>query len=233
MSDRIKILKSNGQIEFFDREKLRNSLKRAGASIVLANEISDKIESEIKDGSQTSKIYENAFRILSKKSKQTALRYSIKRALAEIGPTGFPFEKYVAKIMQQKGYKTEVGMMLMGKCIEHEIDVVAYDNDDLILIEAKYHNEISAKTDTKVALYMKARFDDLRDVDFLIGGKKRQMTNGLLITNTKFTDNVKKYAKCVGLDLISWDHPSKGNLYNIIETTEVYPTGFVKDRSVK
>ncbi|HMO78607.1 MAG TPA: restriction endonuclease [Candidatus Paceibacterota bacterium] len=223
MSDNIKILKSNGQLELFNREKLRNSLKKSGASSILANEISDKIESELKNGIETSKIYKRAYEILNQKSKKTALRYSIRRKLSELGPTGFPFEKYIAKIMNAKGYKTQTGIMLVGKCIEHEIDVLAYDIDDLLLIEAKYHNEINTKTDTKVTLYIKARFDDLSEQEFLIEGKKRKMTNGLLITNTKFTENAKKYAKCANLDLISWDYPEKGNLYELIESTEIYP----------
>lgn len=226
MHSNVKILKSSGLLEYFDRDKLRNSLKKSGASSVLANEISDIIESNLVEGEQTQIIYNKAFEILNKKSKVTATRYSIRKKLSDMGPTGFPFEKYIAKIMISKGYKTQVGVMMGGKCIEHEIDVIAYDEDDLILIEAKYHNELNTKTDTKVALYMKARFDDLKDVEFFIDNKKRKMTGGILITNTKFTDNAKKYAECANLDLISWDHPNMGNLYSLIESTEIYPDKF-------
>lgn len=219
----IYIKKSTGEEEIFDRNKLRASLERASASFVLANEIADKIQSQIKRGDTTGRIYQSAFKILNKKTPKTAARYSLPRSIMELGPTGFPFEKYISKILDKKGYKTETNVTLRGRCVEHEIDIVAMDADDLIFIEAKFHNELGIKTDTKVALYVRARYEDLSSQTFNIDGLDRKMTRGTIITNTKFTDNAKAYSKCAGVPVIGWDYPEKGNLYELIESTSVFP----------
>lgn len=217
------VLKSDGTTEPFDSSKLKESLTRADASIVLANEITERIENKLKDLSSTEKIYSLAFKMLKKTRRKTAARYSMKRSILDMGPTGFPFEKFIAKIFEEKKYNTLVGVMMNGSCIEHEVDVVAGDVDDLMLCEVKFHNDIKAKTDTRVALYVKARYDDLKEKEFDFFGRKMKPNKGIIITNTRFTLSAEKYAKCVDLSMISWDYPKKGNLYDLIEETKVEP----------
>lgn len=220
-----KIIKYNGEFELFDPEKLKISLLRAKTNVILANDIVDKIQSEIKDGDTSDSVYRRAFALLKKKEKRSAAMYSIRRSILELGPSGFPFEKFVADILEKKGYKTINNMTLQGHCVTHETDVIAYDKDDFIVMEVKFHNNLAVKSDTKVAMYVKARFDDLKDQVFEIDGEKRKMTRGMLVTNTKFTNNAKKYAKCVNqFDLISWEYPEKGNLYDLIYETGLQPT---------
>lgn len=219
-----KIIKGDGSREEFEPQKLVESLQRANASSIVIDEIVDKIKKEIRTNMTTSQIYERAFDLLNKKSKKSAMKYSIKRSILNLGPTGFPFEKYIAELFSAKGFQTKTGQILQGKCLEHELDVVAWNENDLYLMEVKFHNENIIKSDTKVALYVKSRFDDLRSENFKIAGKDRKMTKGILITNTKFTDNAKKYANCVGtFEIISWDYPQKGNLYDLIEETKLHP----------
>jgi hypothetical protein len=85
--------------------------------------------------------------------------------------------------------------------------------------EIKFHNNQGIKTDLKVALYVYARFDDLI--------KSGEVDEGILITNTKFTSNAVSYGECVGLKMISWDHPrgdrKKDNLYSLIGETGLHP----------
>lgn len=217
------VVKSDDTTEPFDSSKLKDSLTRADASVVLANEITEKIEKKMKNLSTTQEIYNLAFKMLKKTKKKTAARYSMKRSLLDMGPTGFPFEKLIAKIFEEKKYNTLVGVMMSGTCIEHEVDVIAGDIDDLILCEVKFHNDIKTKTDTRVALYVKARYDDLKEKEFNLFGRKLKPTSGVIVTNTKFTTSAEKYAKCVGLGMISWDYPKKGNLYDLIEETKIEP----------
>ena len=218
------IIKEDGEKEPFDPSKLRASLKRAHATVFIIDEIVDVITKEIRDGMTTEEIYKRAFKLLNQKSKASAIKYSIRRSILGLGPTGFPFEEYVAQLFEAKGYQTRTGQLLRGKCVNHEVDVVAWNKDNLLLTEVKFHNQIKIKSDTKVALYVKARLDDLATEKFKYGGEERKMTRGLLITNTKFTQNSKKYARCVGtFDMISWDYPEKGNLYDMIEEAKMHP----------
>lgn len=220
----MQILKNNGEREDFSREKLRESLLHASASILVTNDVISKVEEKLKEGMTTSEIYRIAFTFLKKNEKRTALRYSMKRSLLDLGPTGFPFEKYVAEIFKAKGYITKVGVTLPGRCVSHEIDVMAHNETDLILAEVKFHNSLTIKTDTKTALYVKARWDDMRNQEINLGsGLKMKPTREILITNTKFTNNAEKYALCNKMGMISWDYPKKGNLYDLISETQLHP----------
>lgn len=219
----ITIVKANGKKEVFDKTKLENSLLRAGAEADLVDEIVGHLEEELKDGMSTSQIYKHAFFLLDKKHKKAARRYVLRRAIMELGPAGFAFEDYVASILKEKGYETLTGQMVLGRCVEHEVDVVAWNENKLIMAEAKFHNEQGIKSDLKVALYVKARMDDLKENMFNYGGKDRKLDEGWLITNTKFTETAIHYGGCNNLVMIGWNYPAKGNLQDMIEDGDLHP----------
>ena len=223
MNHLITITKSDGTKQLFEEEKLINSLKHAGASEQAIDEIIEQVEAGMKEGMHTSQIYGYAFSLLRKHSVHTATRYSVRRALAELGPDGFPFEKFVARIFHTWGYETLTDQHVMGACIEHEVDVVAWKGDALAMVEAKFHNEFGLKSDVKVALYVKARFDDIAGNKFDFGGTERILTERWLFTNTKFTDQAVKYAACNNLGMVGWNYPTSGNLHTIIEQYKLHP----------
>jgi len=218
-----KVLKRNGVIADFDRSILERSLIRAGASNELANKISISVESEINDGDTTSDIYRNAFNMLSDKSKNIAMRYSLKKALFSLGPTGFPFEKFIAEIFRRKGYAVSNNVHLNGHCISHEVDVLT-TSPERIAMEVKFHNDMRNRSDVKSVLYIKARFDDLTFKNSNNFFKKKGVVDRcILITNTKFTKNAISYAKCSGVSLLGWGYPYKENLQTYIEKEDVHP----------
>ncbi len=218
----ILVVKADGTKEPFNEKKLAISLKRSGASIKSADEVLNKIKSELKSGMTTSDIYGRAFDVLRGLEKKAVVRYSLKRALADLGPSGFPFEKFVAEIYKSRGLNTEIDKMVKGHCVEHEIDIVAWNDQKLIMAEAKFHNEANLKSDLKVALYVKARYDDLKEAEFDFG-KKRKLDEGWLITNTKFTDKAIQYAECAGVNILGWNYPWNGNLHDMILETGLHP----------
>src|SRR3989338_1851333 len=223
MSERkIFIVKNDGSKEEFSIEKLRGSLSNAGASPEVRDKIVNHIAREIEDGMSTTAIYRHAFELLHKFETPVAARYSLKRAIADLGPSGFPFEKFVAEIFKAKGYETLTDQIVNGRCVDHEMDVVAWNENKLIMAEAKFHNELGMKSDLKVALYVKARFEDLKDMEFNYGSKRR-LDEGLLITNTNFTIKAIQYSECVGVRLIGWNYPRVGNLHEMIEDASLHP----------
>jgi hypothetical protein len=223
MNHVINIVKNDGTRELFEEEKLVNSLRRVGVAPQAIDEIVDEVESKMRDGMSTGEIYSLAFSLIKRHSAPQAAKYSIRRGMMELGPDGFPYEKFVARIFRMWGYETVTDQNVSGKCVSHEIDVVAWKGDELAMVEAKYHNEFGAKCDLKVALYVKARFDDIVGNDFMYGGKKRKLTERWLTTNTKFTDRAIKYGECNGLKLMGWNYPNKGNLREIIEENGLHP----------
>ncbi len=232
----IVIVKSNGAQEQFSESKLIRSLKKSGASLEEINKTVAYIKAKLKDGMSTGDIYALAYKELNSHQKRNpnAIRYSLKKSVMELGPTGFPFEKFVARIFNELGYKTTTGITLRGRCIEHEVDVCAYNDNEVICIEAKFHNEPHLRSDTKVALYVKSRFDDLIGQKIQIGDEYKHITRGILVTNTNFTDTAHQYVSCVNtFELLSWNRPSDKNLLAYIEEFKLYPIGVIPELSQK
>jgi hypothetical protein len=216
------ISKADGSTEYFKVEKLRRSLRRAGAAPGEVNAIVTQISNELYEGIKTQEIYRRAFTLLRASELPAAARYSLRRALFGLGPSGFPFEKFLARLFAVEGYTTETGIMLQGKCAPHEIDVAAYKADHSFVAEAKFHSRPGVKTDLQVAMYSYARLLDLRDIrictDAICGIKEFW-----LITNTKFTSTAEHYAECSGVTLLSWDYPKHNNLHDRIQRAQIYP----------
>lgn len=221
-SSHLVVTKANGRQEPFRPEKLEASLIKSGADKDTVFDIVEHITGEIENGMETSQIYKHAFFLLEKKQKSVALRYSLRRAVMDLGPSGFPFEKFVAAILQEKGFETKTDQVLLGGCVEHEVDIVAWNENKLIVAEAKFHNELGTRTDLKVALYVKARHDDLKENIFTYG-KERKIDEGWLITNTKFTSTAIHYAECKGITFIGWNYPEIGNLQDMIADSGLHP----------
>lgn len=223
MTKDIEVIKNDGSVEKFDVHKLERSLRRSGADKILVGQVIDQIQGILKDKMTTKEIYQKAFSFLKEASKTTALRYSLKKAVMDLGPTGFPFEKLLAEIFKARGYKAEIGRVVMGKCAEHEVDVLAYNDTHVVIVEAKFHNMLGTKSDLKDTLYVHARVNDLMGQSITIDGKKREITEGWLVTNTKFSSTAKQYGRCQKMTLIGWGYPEKGNLQDMIESTNVHP----------
>ncbi len=220
-SQRPKIIKADGTVELFDPSKLEASLMRAGAGEHTAERIRKTIEASIGSGAGTHEIYKRAFQMLRQDTRAAAARYSLRRALFEMGPTGHPFEDFVAMMFEKEGWKVEWRKLIAGKCVTHEVDVYATREGEYLAAELKYHNDPNYKTDLKIALYVKARFDDIWQCDPT--KQTCPIDHGFLITNTKFTSEAIRYAKCSNIQLLGWDYPEQGNLYDRIVATGLYP----------
>lgn len=214
----IRIAKADGTSETFDPIKLLHSLKRAGASDAQAHAVQARVEKELYDGITTGEIYSKAFAHLREERRGIAARYSLKRAVLELGPSGFPFESFIEQLFIAEGYKTAIDQIVKGKCVEHEVDAVLHKNGQTTYVEAKFHNTAGFKTDLKTVLYVKARIDDIRAVH-----KLPAAIHGLVVTNTKFTSHAIRYARCQGLGLLGWDYPQEGNLHERIDHAGIYP----------
>lgn len=221
MNTELLVIKADGEEEVFDPSKLNASLERAGAASATRDHIVEQVTEVLKRAPlSTRDIYSRAFELLKKRDKSpVAARYSIKRAIFELGPSGYPFEQFFAEVLRSQGWRSEHSVILRGKCVEHEVDVLAAKDGKRIGIEAKFHNTPGIKTDVKDALYVHARYQDLQGA---LEGRDR-VNEGWLVTNTRFTDQAIKYGECVGLPMIGWDYPRTGNLLQLIEQGQVHP----------
>lgn len=218
-TNQIQIIKANGEREPFSEFKLSRSLRRSGSSPRLTEQIVAHIKKELRDGIKTRDIYAHARKLLIREKEPLAARYSLKEALMALGPSGHPFEAFVGEIMKTLGYKVSLRQILKGRCVNHEVDVVARKGNRHIMVETKFHNSHGFKSDIKVALYIKARFDDILQSS----DRKQHVHEAWLVTNTKFSRDAIKYGKCNDMNLIGWNYPASGSLQEIVEQSQLTP----------
>jgi hypothetical protein len=223
MKQSIKVKKFSGDLVDFDESKLIRSLKAAKADEDLAAKIVKEVNLKLYDGISTKKIYQMAFHLLKSKQRPSASLYKLKRAIMELGPSGFPFEKFIGHIFKHDGYETEVGIIMQGNCVSHEVDVLAKKDDRCYIVECKYHNLQGKTNDIKIALYIHSRYEDI--LRFLENSEPKNQTDyqGWVFTNTRFTSEAMNYAKCVGLKLVSWDYPENKSLKYRINKSKLFP----------
>ncbi len=217
------IRKASGEQVYFESRKLVESLIRSGATEELANQILQAIGLELHDGMLTRDIYTKAYRILQKQERKTAVNYRLKQAVLQLGPSGYPFESFVGELFKARGFDVEVGKLVNGYSVRHEIDVVATNEHKHIFVECKFHNYQGTKTNVKVPMYIRSRFDDLTRVRHFDQELKDTNTQGWIITNTRFTEDAIKFGRDYGLTLLGWDYPAKGNLKDWIELENLHP----------
>lgn len=215
------IVKSSGEPVPFSAEKLRKSLLHSGAETGVVDAITDQLTKESFEGITTREIYNRAFALLKKYKKSCASRYKLKRAIYELGPTGFPFEKFVSALLNLSGYRARTNVVYEGYCVSHEVDVEAIKEEAVTLIECKFHSDEGRKCNVKVPLYIYSRFRDI--LKYNREKPRHDFTPGWVVTNTRFTSDAMEYGKCAGLYLLSWNYPEKESLKARIDRYYLYP----------
>ena len=221
--DKITIIKASGEKAPFQMEKVRRSLERAGANEITINEIVKNIEDIVFDGMTTKKIYQMAFKMLKRKSRVSASKYKLKKALMELGPSGYPFEKFVGKLLEHEGFQTQVSSIIQGSCVTHEVDVIAQKDKKHYMIECKYHSDQGRFCNVKIPLYIHSRFLDVEKQWEKQQGHETKFHQGGVYTNTRFTTDALQYGTCVGLLLTSWDYPKGNGLKERIDRSGLHP----------
>jgi hypothetical protein len=223
MSEFPSIVKTDGSSEQFDPRRLIQSLERAGAGQHTAERIATTITDTIVPHTSTREIYTRAFTLLRKEARPVAARYTLRRALLELGPTGHPFEDFISHLYRAEGWQVETRKVIKGHCVSHEVDLYAShpEQNTFFAAELKYHNDVNYKTDLKVALYVKSRFDDIFSCDPSV--RACPIDRGILITNTKFSSEAVTYAGCAGIELLGWGYPENDTLLMRMTRAKVFP----------
>ncbi len=219
----MKIVKHSGNIVEYNPIKLRESLLKSGASQLMVSSILKTIEKEIYEGISTKQIYKLAFNQLKKIAGFHAARYNLKEAIRLLGPAGFFFEKYIARIFASENYQTITNFILQGKCVTHEIDVLIKKNHTIAMVECKFHMGKDTNSDVKVPMYILSRFNDLKENHYVIFTTKDVVSNCWIVTNNRFTTDAIAFAKCSKLNLLSWNYPDNCNLKTKNDQNHLYP----------
>jgi hypothetical protein len=218
----IMVKKADGSMEPMDYNKIRHALCRAGAGSSLSNEVIESIQAQARSGITTDEIYHLAFDRLRQLKAGAAARFGLKAALLRFGPDGHPFETFVAALLRGRGYSTQLRQTVRGKCVQHEVDVLASrpaikgHPATKFIAECKFHNSPHLQCHIQTALYSWARFLDVHAAN-------PGIDSGWLVTNTKFSYDVIQYSDCVGLKLLGWSFPRDESIQVRIEENKLYP----------
>ena len=224
----LQVLKSSGELESYDEDKLRRSLKFTKATDEQVEKVIKHVRKNLRPNISTRRIYSLAFSQLRKIGRPLSAYYGTKKALLELGQDGYVFEKYIAKLLEYLGHKTINNVDIMGKCVSHEVDVIAdIDNTDVdkikdvkerILIECKFHRTSERRNDLKTVLYVKARSEDIE-----AGPRGSDFSRFLLVSNTSFSEDAIRYASCAGLYIWGANFPPQNTLQDIIREYRLDP----------
>ncbi len=219
----VTIVKHSGESEPFSDEKLLASLHRSGVGRETARSILKEVKDKLYPGIKTREIYRIANRLLRKRGRKYAANYSLKNAILKLGPTGFYFERFVSHMFRAWGYETEVDVVLEGKCVTHEVDVVAKRKDKTILVECKFHNTPNKKNDIKTVLYINSRSEDLKASEKCI-----KFDEFHLVSNTTFSKDAIQYAECVNLKILGLNSPGKAAFHDVVKMYDLHPITCLK-----
>lgn len=219
----MKIKKYSGEIVEFDKEKLIKSLMNAGSERGVAEQILFEITPQLHEGITSKKIARLAFQKLKSRSKAIAARYNLKSGLIALGPAGFYFEKFIARLFELQGFQTRSNVFLDGSCVSHELDVVIKKDNHLAMVECKFHSGQENKSDVKVPMYILSRFNDLNQNQYRFFETDEQLTKCWIVTNNKFTSEAIKFGECSGIQMLSWDYPNGKSLKNLTQEFRLYP----------
>lgn len=223
-SKQIIVLKADGTKVAYDPDKLKVALRRAGASDEESHTVLQSVEAKLFDGISTKKIYGYAYAQLKRqKSHRTAGRYRLKKAILDLGPSGYPFENLVGKLFESFGYRVKVSEIIRGNCVKHEVDVVALKPGEQVIVETKFRGDFKGKINVQVPLYINSRFADIRSKWEKENKFPDLNIRGFVVTNGRFTRDAIQYAECVGLGLISWDYPADKSLKSFIDKSGLHP----------
>ncbi len=220
----LQVLKQSGKSEDYSEEKLRRSLEFTGASQEQVNKVIKHVNKNLKPGITTRRIYTLAFSQLRKIARSLSAYYGTKKALCELGTDGYVFEKYIARILTYAGYDTVTNVEINGRCVPHEVDVIADRKEsaehkaERILIECKFHQTDDRRNDLKTALYIKARSLDIEQ-----GEQGANFSRFLLVSNTSFSGDAIRYASCAGLYIWGANFPPQSTLQDFIREYRLDP----------
>ncbi|WP_027384790.1 restriction endonuclease [Epilithonimonas caeni] len=219
----MKIKNNAGETVEFEISKLENSLRNSGAGEQSVKRVLETVLPKCFEGITTGELYRMAFEELKKISNSVAARYSLKKALLELGPAGFYFEQWISRVFQNIGYKTETGQLIKGHSVTHEADVIAKKDSKTYWVECKFRNAEDTKISVTTPMYVLSRIKDISDIQYDLFGTKTEFTDGWLITNTYFTKDSVAFSEYYGLRLLSWDYPKDKNIKSLVDQNALYP----------
>lgn len=217
----MKIRKRSGELVEYNPNKIRKTLKRAGAKKEMIEQILEQVDRYTRDGITTRELYRVVKRELKKEARHIAHRYNLRSSLIRLGPAGYKFEKFIASILRAYQYDAENPRNeLRGLCVRHEIDVIARKDSKTTMIEAKFRNKFGDSVNLKDTMATWARYLDL--LDAAKTNLCEHFDEVWIVTNGRFSDRAHQFGVCKGMRMVGWNSREK-SLAHMVDHATLYP----------
>jgi len=223
------VTKADGSKQGFDREKVFRTCLRLHATPERAQQVADKVEEKAYDGISTKKILHLIFHYLSKHEPELKYQIDLREAVSKLRSKP-DFEIFVGMLLQEYGYRVLMNQIISGRCVDHEIDVIAVKDPEVMYVEVKHHREQHTYTGLDIFLKANSTYEDLKS-GYGKGNNMLEFTRGMVVCNTKVSDLAMRYAKCQGIGHIGWRAPEDRGLEQMIEEKKMYPVTILKELS--
>ncbi|MCS7123134.1 MAG: hypothetical protein RMJ17_00965 [Candidatus Aenigmarchaeota archaeon] len=227
----IYVTKADGSKQLFDKQKIILTCINLGLKYEQAIDVSNEIEKKIYDGIHTRKILQMIFKIASNYKPNLKHRIDLRESISLLRPKP-DFEKFVSLILKELGYEIQTNLIIPGKCVEHEIDIVAVNKEEYLLVEVKHHVNPHTIVPIDVFLEVNSVFEDIKE-GFYLKKHSFNFTNIFVICNTKISSNAVKYAICKNIKVLAWKYPIEKGLEKLIEEKKLYPITILKDIEIE
>jgi len=197
-----------------------------GATLPVAELIAEKIETRIYDGIETKKILQMIFKRLRKHKPVIRHQIDLRKALSLLNPVP-DFERFIQLLLSEHDYEVTPNQIVIGRCVEHEVDAVARKNGKTCIVEVKHHFKYHTPTSLDVSRISRAVFEDVTE-GYELGLNNLKVDYALIVCNTKLSEHAKRYADCRGIRHIGWSSPPNHDLQTMIEEKKLYPITFLK-----
>ncbi|MDI6721685.1 MAG: restriction endonuclease [Candidatus Aenigmarchaeota archaeon] len=219
----ILVKKADGRKEEFDPRKIVNTSMRAGLSRRAAENIARKIVARLYDGISTHEIYQMALKEIESVEDKSSMLFRLREAVSEM-PSD-KFELYIKKVLESYGYKCQWNVLVKGMYVEHQIDLIAEKSGKKYLVECKHHINPHRFCGLGIVLQVQARLEDIKEV--------KGTYQAWVVTNTKFSEHAKAYARGKNLMLSGWRYKGKMSLESMVQGKRLYPVCIINaDKTV-
>ncbi len=220
------VTKFDGSRQPFVKEKLINTCLRMNVSLEQAKAIAAEVEKEAFSGIATKQLFGMLLKHLKEYNPAIKHQIDLRTAISLLRPKP-DFEQFIGAILKDMGYEIEMNKIVPGRCSEYEIDVIARNAEDTILVEVKHHVNPHEYLGVDVFLENNSVFEDVTD-GYKNGVHNYKFNKLLIACNTKISDHSKKYSLCKGIQHIAWKSPKGNSLEGLIESKRLYPITMVK-----
>jgi hypothetical protein len=215
------VMKADGTMQLFDREKVVRTCLRMGVSRGIAKEVAREVENRLYDGIPTRKILQMTFTLLRRYKPTIRHLLDLRKGLSLMDSKP-EFETFVQVLLAHNGFEVTPNRLVTGRCGVHEVDAIARKEGVTYFVEAKHHVNYHTPTGLDESRIARAILEDVTE-GFELGKSSLKIDRAMIVTNTRYPEHARHYGKCRNILQIGWNSPADLSLQNMIEEKDLYP----------